>query len=286
MKIKLTSFIVLSLLSVQSVLVAQQTKGPFRTIGQESLERAMEMVLKKDTGPEPAYDPTATPNGARYQIDVIVYLLENEVRQDHESLEETLPLLIGYKEWYQAFKSVNCLNQDAPVYVDRAYEFKQNMAIDYNWNKVIKETYDNDIPYLAANVTLFWESPEKSFSYKDLDSKPPLKVIYERVITYRFLKYKEDNLVVYDQIKGLKGKALKGFLRIFGKAHMMQYRTLAVKDGPQYVLVEVRKFRWLFGPKIDLTITPYGETLEGVPEEKRQILRRKIKIQYEPLKPG
>ena len=286
MKIKLIFFIFLSLLSIQSLLVAQQTKGPFQTVGQESLERAMEIVLKKDAGPGLAYDPTATPNGVRYQIDVIVYLLENGVKQDQESPEETLPLLIGYGEWYQAFKSVNCQNHDIPEYVERAYEIKQNMVVDYNRSKVIKKTNDADIPYLAANITLFWDSPKKSFSYKDLESKPPLKVIYERVITYRFLKFKDDNLVVYDQINGLKGKALKGFLRIFGKAHMIQYRTLAVKDGPQYVLVEVRKFRWLFGPKTALTVTPDGETLEGVPEKVKQRLRRKIKIQYEPLKSG
>ena len=38
--------------------------------------------------------------------------------------------------------------------------------------------------------------------------------------------------------------------------------------------------------KTDLTITPDGETLEGVPEKVKQRLRRKIKIQYEPLKSG
>ncbi|MBS1257815.1 MAG: hypothetical protein MAG551_00868 [Candidatus Scalindua arabica] len=286
MGIKLVPFIVLGLLSIQSISVAQQTKGPFQTVGQEDLECAMEAVLEKETGSGLAYDPTATPNGVRYQLDVIVYLLENKVRQDHKSPEETLPLLVGYKEWYQAFKNVNCQDQDVPEYVDRAYEYKQNLVIDYNRNNVVKETYDTDTPYLAANITLFWDSPEKSFSYKDLDSKPPLKIIYERVITYRFLKYKEDNLVVCDQIKGLKGKALKGFLRIFGKVHMMQYRTVAVKDGPQYVLVGVRKFRWLFGPNIDLTITPDGVTLDGVPDNEKQRLRRKIRIQYEPLKPG
>ncbi len=286
MKIKLISFMVLSLLSVQSVLVAQQTKGPFKTVDQESLACAMEMVLKKDTGPEPSYDPTVTPNGVRYQIDVIAYLLENEAGQDHEPPGERFPLLIGYKEWYLAFKSVNCRDKNVPEYVDRAYKFKQNMVIDYNRDKVIKEKNDTDIPYLAANITLFWDSPKKSRSYKDLDSKPPLKVIYERVITYRFLKYKDDNLVVCDQIEGLKGKALKGFLRIFGKAHMTQYRTLAVKNGPQYVLAEVRKFRWLFGSKTDLTITPDGDTLEGVPEKEKQRLRRKIKVKYQPLKPG
>jgi len=286
MKIKLISFMILSLLSVQSLLVAQQTKGPFQTADQASLERAMEMVLKKDSGPEPAYDPTATPNGVRYQIDVIVYLLENYIRQDHKSPEEKLPLLIGYKEWYQAFKRVHCQDRDVPEYVERANEFEQNLVVDYNRDKVIGGTSDADNLDIAANITLFWDSPEKNRSYKDLDSIPPLKIIYDRVITYRLLKYRDDNLIVCDQVKGLRGKALKGFLRIFGKAHMIQYRTLPVKNGPQYVLVEVRKFRWLFGPKTELTITPDGETLEGVPGKIKQRLRRKIKIQYEPLKPG
>ena len=273
---------VLSLLSVQSLLVAQQTKGPFQTVNQESLERAMEIVLERDSGPGPAYDPTATPNGVRYQIDVIAYLLKNEAGQDRELSGERLPLLIGYKEWYLAFKSVHCRDRDVPGYVKRAYEFEQNLVVDYNRDKVIKDTSDAGSLEIAANITLFWASAKASVSYKDLESKPPLKIIYDRIITYRLLKYRDDNLVVCDQVKGLRGKALKGFLRIFGKTHMTQYRTLAVKDGPQYVLVEVRKFRWLFGAKTDLTITPDGETLEGVPEEEKQRLRRKINIQYEP----
>ena len=286
MTIKLISFMVLSLLSVQSVLVAQQTKGPFRTVSQESLERAMEIVLKKDTGTEQAYDPTATPNGVRYQVDVIAYLLENEAGLDQGPSGERLPLLIGYKEWYLAFKSVHCHDRDVPEYVERAYEFEQNLVVDYNRDKVIRSTSDAGNLEIAANITLFWDSAKESVSYKDLDSKPPLKIIYDRIITYRLLKYKDDNLVVCDQVKGLRGKALKGFLRIFGKAHMIQYRTLPVKDGPQYVSVELRKFRWLIGHKTDLTITPDGETLEGVPEKVKQRLRRKIKIQYEPLKAG
>ncbi|MBT3878052.1 MAG: hypothetical protein HOF76_03215 [Candidatus Scalindua sp.] len=286
MKIKLISFMVLSLLSIQSLLVAQQTKGPFQTVDQESLERAMKAVLKNDNSSGQTYDPTATPNGVRYQIDIIDYLLENEVRQYLESSNETLPLLIGYKEWYQAFKRVHCQDRDVPEYVERANEFEQNLVVDYNRDKVIGGTSDADNLDIAANITLFWDSPEKNRSYKDLDSIPPLKIIYDRIITYRLIKYRDDNLVVCDQVKGLRGKALKGFLRIFGRAHMIQYRTLPVKDGPQYVLVEVRKFRWLFGPRTELTITPDGETLEGVPEKIKQRLRRKIKIQYQPLKPG
>ncbi len=286
MTIKLISFVILILLSVQSVLVAQQTKGPFQTVDQESLERAMEIVLRKDTGSGPTYDPTATPNGMRYQIDVIAYLLKNEAGQGQEQPRERLPLLIGCKEWYLAFKSVHCRNRDVPEYVERAYEFEQNLVVDYNRDKVIRDTSNADRLEIAANITLFWDSAKQSVSYKDLDSKPPLMIIYNRVITYRLLKFRDDNLVVCDQINGLKGKALKGFLRIFGKAHMTQYRAVAVKDGPQYVLAEVKKFRWLFGSRTDLTITPDGETLEGVPDNIKQKLRRKINIQYEPLKPG
>lgn len=286
MKIKLISFMVLCLLSIQSVLIAQQTKGPFKTVSQESLERAMVIVLKTDTGLEPAYDPTATTNGVRYQIDVIAYLLENETGQDQEPQGERLPLLIGYKEWYLAFKSVHCQVRDVPEYVERANEFEQNLVVDYDRDKVIRDTSDAGNLEIAANITLFWDSEKESVSYKDLESKPPLKIIYDRIITYRLLKYRDDNLVVCDQVRGLRGKALKGFLRIFGKAHMIQYRTLPVKDGPQYVSVELRKFRWLFGAKTDLTITPDGETLEGVPEKVKQRLRRKIKLQYEPLQPG
>ncbi|GAX61746.1 transcriptional regulator [Candidatus Scalindua japonica] len=286
MKAKLVLFLVLNLLTVQSVLVAQQTKGPFQRVDQKSIERAMEIVLKKDDGSGPAYDPTATPNGVRYQIDVLAYLLEYEVGQDRESPGERLPLLFGYKEWYLAFKSVHCHDRDVPEYVKRAYEFKQNLVVDYNRDKVIRYASDAGNLEIAANITLFWDSAKKSVSYKDLDSKPPLKIFYDRIITYRLLKYRNDNLVVCDQVKGLRGKAIKGFLRIFGKAHMIQYRTLPLKNGPQYVSVELRKFRWLFGSKTDLTITADGETLQGVPKEAKQKLHRKINIQYVPLKPG
>ncbi len=277
---------VLCLCIVQSVLVAQPINGRFHQVDQESLTRAMKTVLKKDTGTGPAYDPTATTNGIRYQTDVIIYLLENGARQDNVQPEENLPLLIFYKDWYEAFRSVNCQKQKVPEYVEKANEFKQNIVIDYNWNKVISEIYHNEGPDLAANITLYWESEDKSFSYEDGESKPPLEVINERVITYRLLKYIDDNLIVCDRIKGLKGRALKGFLKILGKADMTQYRIVPVKDGPQYVLMQTKKFRWFLALNKNLTIGPDGETLGSVPDETKQILHRKIKIQYSPLEKG
>lgn len=271
---------VLSLLNIQSVLVAQPPNVHCKRVDQESLKCAMETVLKNDTGPEPAYDPKATTNGIRYQTDVIIYLLENGARQVHKQPEEACLLFIGYKDWYEAFKSVHCQNKEPPKYVIKAYEAKQNIVIDYDRRKVIKEIDSGDIPDIAANVALYWESKDKSFFYIDDLSKPKLRVINEKNITYRLLKYKDDNLIVCDQIHGLKGRAKEGFLRILGKARMTQYRIVPAEDRAQYVLMETKK--WFFTWKNDLKIGFDGVTTDGVSNEKaKQTLHRKIKIQYE-----
>ncbi len=84
-----------------------------------------------------------------------------------------------------------------------------------------------------------------------------------------------------DQIEGLKGKALKGFLKILGKARMTQYRIVSEGCGSQYVLMETKK--WFFSRKKNLTIGHYGTTEDGIDikkEKEKEKLNRKIKIQY------
>ena len=95
-------------------------------------------------------------------------------------------------------------------------------------------------------------------------------------------KLKDDNSIICEQIKGIKGQALAGFLSFIGKIRMTQQRIEPVKDGPQYVRMVTKK--WIFTWKNNLTIEPKGKTLEGVPEKAKQTLHRKIKIQYEPLR--
>jgi hypothetical protein len=63
---------------------------------------------------------------------------------------------------------------------------------------------------------------------------------------------------------------------------MIQYRIVPVKDGPQYVLMETKK--WFFTWKNDLEIEINGVTKDGIPVDKEkeiQTLYRKIKIQYD-----
>lgn len=283
MKIKLVFFMVLSLLNIQSVLVAQDEKVRFQRVDQERLKRAMETVLEKDTGSGEPYEPWVTTNGIRYQTDVIIDLIEDEAGQNHGQSKEAYLLFICYKDWYEAFISVNCQNRNIPEYVRMAYKHQQNIVIDSNLKKEIKEINNNDIPDIAANVALYWppESGEESFTYTDKKSNPPIEVINERDITYRLLKYNKDNLIVCDQIEGLKGRAKKGFLRFLGKARMIQYRIVPVKGGPQYVRMVTKK--WIFTRKNDLKIETNGDTSDGIPvdkEKEKQTLHRKIKIQY------
>ncbi len=275
---------VLGLLNVQSVLVAQDEKVHCKRVDQERLKRAMETVLEKNTGPGKPYDPTITTNGIRYQTDVIIDLIEEETMQGRGQSEEACILFISYNDWYEAFMSVNRPDNGPPEYVKQANAFKQNIVIDCNRLRVIENINrgdDPDIPDIAANVALYWESKKKSFFYEGDYSDPKLEVINEKKITYRLLKYNKDNLIVCDRIEGLKGRAKEGFLSILGKARMIQYRIVPVKGGPQYVLMETKK--WFFAWKNDLEIKTDGVTTDGIPvdkEKEKQTLHRKIKIQY------
>ncbi len=119
--------------------------------------------------------------------------------------------------------SVNCPNGILPVYVKQVYDYEQNIVIDSNLKNKIRENNNNDNLDIAANVALYWESEDKSF------------------IAYRLLKYKDDNLVVCDQIEGFEGRSLKGFLKYLWKARMIQYRIVSEECGSQYVLMETKK---------------------------------------------
>lgn len=277
MKVKLIFFIFLVLVNFQSLLSNQLTNLPFEVVNRDNLRVAMEVASSS------GYEPTATTNGIRYQVDVLLHLIKNKLEQVHAQPGRALPLLIHYKHWCEVFISVNCRNKMVPKYIELAKEFHQSIIIDYNQQGVFKEIKSGEIPDLVANVILCWP-PErgKSFSYIDTLSSPKLRVTNERVITYRLLKF--NNLTICDEIKGLKGKSLSGIWRIFGKAKMTQYRMLSMKDGPQYVRMRMKKWWWPISKNRDLTIDPKGLTIDGVPKREEKRLHSKIKIKYYRLK--
>lgn len=275
MKVKLIILLILVLVNFQSLLADPLTNLPFEVVNRDSLRVAMEAASNS------GYEPTATTNGIRYQVEVLLHLLKYRLKQDHGQSGEALPLLIHYKDWCEVFISVNCRNKMVPKYIELANEYHQSIIIDYNQQRVFKEIKGGKIPDLVANVILCWPRERgKSFSYIDTLSSPKLKVTNERVITYRLLKF--DDLTICDQIKGLKGNALSGFLRFLGKANMTQYRMLSMIDERQYVWMRTRK--WIFRQNRDLTIDAKGVTIDGVPTREKQRLHREIKIKYYPLK--
>ena len=276
-------FAIVVLLTIAAVLAGsrpvsafRQTNLDFEVVDRESLRVAMDAASKS------GYEPTATTNGIRYQVDVLSYLLKNNIQPDQRQSGEARPLLIRYDDWYEVFKTVNTKNEGVPRYIELAKEYQQSIIIDHDREAVIKEVKRGGTPDLAANVALCWPPGRRnSFSYRDTLSTPELEVTNERVITYRLLKY--DDLTILDQIKGLKGQALSGFLRFLGKANMTKYRTLPGKDESQYVRIETRKWK-ILSRSTDLTINPEGVTMEGVPSGEKRHLLRTIEIEYNPLR--
>ena len=118
---------------------------------------------------------------------------------------------------------------------------------------------------------------DESFSYEDTLSDPKLEVINQRVISYRLLEY--DDRIICDEINGLRGKALSGFLKLLGKADMRQYRMIAAGET-QYARMTTKK--WWIRKRTDMTISASGTTSKGVPRSQEAILHRKIKIEYGP----
>lgn len=277
MKAKLIILMFLLLVNFQSLLANQLTNLSFEVVNKDTLREAMEAASSS------GYEPTATTNGIRYQVDVLLGLIKNKLKQDHGQPGKSLPLLIHYKDWCEVFISVNCRNKKVPKYIELAKEYHQSIIIDYNQQGVFKKIKEGKTPELVANVILCWP-PErgKSFSYIDSLSSPKLQVTNERVITYRLLKF--NNLIICDEIKGLKGEALSGFLSLFGKLNMTQYRMLSMKNGSQYVWMRARKWWGFIRKNSDLTIDPKGLTIDDVPQRDKKRLHSKIKIKYYPLK--
>ena len=116
------------------------------------------------------YALTATANGARLQVEVLLQL----IRHAEESDPDRRPLYVGHREWYEAFLERTGLGpDDAPLYVRTPYEVGQDLIVDYRRERVIEEVRQGPEPRTVANVRIFWpDAPgaPKKFSYDDYSS--------------------------------------------------------------------------------------------------------------------
>jgi hypothetical protein len=237
------------------------------------------------------YDLTATANGPLLQAQVLVRLIADGERSD----PSRRPLLIGHREWFEAFLERTGLPRErAPLYVRLPYEIGQDLVADYRRERVIAEVLKGPNPVHAANVRIWWEKvtgkPEQ-YSYDDTLSEPKLRVTQSRVISYRLVDY--GDRLWYAQIEGLSGRPTSGALgalfALIGETTVAESWSVSAPDGSRVARGRGRK--WWFDRTETVTLLPSGRGDRGVPPgrvdlaalEKR--LMEPLAIRFQPLAP-
>jgi hypothetical protein len=235
------------------------------------------------------YDLKATTNAARLHAEVILRL----ARQRHALDRNGPPLTVGHAEWFQAFLDATGLTTDrAPVSQRLAYQYRQDMEIDYRAAHVIQTVIEGPRPEFAVNVQAGWTErtggPE-DYSYEDRGSVPSLKVTNKRLVTYRLVDY--GDMVVFDQIEGLMGRPTSGLLaflfRVVGEGRIVEYRMAISSEGVQVSRGRARKA--FLEVVTTTTIYPGGRAEKDVPAHRADLralearLKRPIRVRYQPL---
>jgi hypothetical protein len=236
-----------------------------------------------------AYELTATANGPRLQADVLLDL----VREGEARDPDRRPLLVGHREWYEAFLARTGLAPSkAPLYVRRPYEVGQDMVVDFRREAVVEAVLQGPSPRTAANVRIYWaKAPGKpdQYSYDDALSRPTLRVTQKRLIVYRLLDY--GDRLWYAEISGLHGRPTSGPLGVLfdliGEARVEESRSAFHADGTQ--VVRGRASKWGLEKTESVVVWPDGHADRGVPADRGdlRVLERRLQeplaIRFRPL---
>ncbi len=235
-----------------------------------------------------AYTLTATANGPRLQADVVLALVHEAATRD----PERRPLLLGHREWYEAFLARTGLRPpQAPLYVRLPYEIGQDLVVDYRREAVVDSVLQGPAPRVVANVWISWKAGPGQYSYDDTLSHPTLRVTQKRLITYRLVEY-EDRLW-YAEVSGLHGRPTSGPLgvlfRLIGEARVEESRSAFLPDGLQ--IVRGRASKWGIDRTETVTVWPDGHADEGMPSDRPDLravetrLQQPLSIRFRPRPP-
>jgi hypothetical protein len=259
---------------------APAREGP-RPVPREAILEAM----RQSRG----YDLCATANGPRLQADVLCRLIRGAEASD----PGRHPLLVGRREWFEAFLDRTGLPPaEAPLYVRKAYEVGQDIVVDYRRERVMEKVLQGPVPILAANVVISWPdgpgAPE-SYSYDDRGSSPNLRVTQERAIRYRLVDY--GDRLWYAEVIGLHGRPTSGPLGllfdVIGEAAVLESRSAFAADGTQVVRGRARKF--FLVRTATATVWPDGHAEQGVPDDRPDLralearLEERLEIRFRPM---
>lgn len=236
-----------------------------------------------------SYDLTATANGPRLQAEVLLRLIREAEARD----PERRPLLVGHREWYEAFlRRTGLAASAAPLYVRLPYEAGQDLVVDFRREAVIESVVRGPVPRRVANVRISWpEGPGRpdEYSYDDERARPTLRVTQKRVIRYRLVDY--GDWLWYAEVSGLHGRPTSGALGLLfdliGEARVVESRSAFAPDGIQVVLGHASK--WGFDRTETMTVWPDGHADQGVPPGRPDLqalaarLREPLAIRFRPV---
>lgn len=272
-------------LGVLGLLLLIAGAGEARAAGRVVSRAELLAAMRASRG----FDPTATTNNPRFQAEVLLQLLRSAASADPEAAH----LFLGHREWFDAYlERTGLAAERAPLFARLALEHRQDLEVDARPGRVVEGVVAGPPPRLAANVTIGWPAgrPDKQrYSYDDTLAIPDLRVTNERVIVYRLVDY--GDLVVYDEIEGLRGRPTEGFLGflfdVIGEGSVRWNRMALSTDGLQ--VARARATKGPFAVESTITVFPDGRVEKDltpgrpdlVPLEQRLLEKRKLR--YRPL---
>jgi hypothetical protein len=134
-------------------------------------------------------------------------------------------------------------------------------------------------------VRIFWERVPKQpdqYAYDDTLSNPNLRVIQDRLITYRLVEYADR--LWYANVSGVHGRPTSGPLGVLfdliGEARVEETRSAIVPDGVQ--VLRGRASKWGIERTETMTVWPDGHAEAGVPADRSDLVALQLRL-LEPL---
>jgi hypothetical protein len=257
-RVILIACVTASLLALTGNTRGQSSNAAHRAVSRQELVAAMRT--------QRGYNVRATTNGARFDSAVMFDLAAAAAKNDGARR----PLSISRFDWLEAFIEATDTPRDAvPPGIRLSADYRQDITIEYDTNKVVKRVNGGNTPLQALAVRHAWPAEKgrpDSFTYEDRTANPPVRVTNGRVIEYRLLRF--GDVVAYERMEGFQARPLSGFsawlLRTIGDANILASRFAVDPNGIMVVRTRVRVA--LIPATVLTTVYPDGRMLEGLPD--------------------
>ena len=226
------------------------------------------------------YNLLVSTNASRFNAAVLLQLAK-AVKSD----SSRHGFVIHHDDWYESFRvSLGLDSSRVPEYVDLQRVHHQDRYVQISPAGVVVE--EGPAPHLVLHVWSGWpEGGEAADEYTFLDTaaSPDMEVTNEHCISYWLVDY--GDLVLSDEISGLRGKPMQGALalafKLVGSGRAEWSRSLITPDGS--MLTYSRAARGPFAANLMTTTLASGHLVKGLPEDRPEWrpLEKRLK---EPLK--